>query len=85
MLYIKSFIGVSLYAKFNSVLKSIVPEYLNPRWPQDSILSVILKVPLCVFWYAESYYGIILLFDFPKYFKFKMATRLQLEKSEHFN
>ena len=48
-------------------------------------LNVILKVSLWVFWYAESYYGVILHFDFPKYFKFKMATRLQLEKSEHFS
>ena len=67
------------------ILYSIVPEYLNLRWRQDAILRVLLKVPLLVFWYAESYYGVILHFDFPKYFKFKMANRLQLEKSEHFN
>ena len=92
MLYIKSFIGVSWYTckiLFCVVLflYSIVPEYLNPRWPKDAILRVILKVPLWVFLCAdlESYYGVILHFDFPKYFKIKMAIRLQHEKSEHFN
>ena len=44
-----------------------------------------LERPLFVFWYAESYYGVILHFDFPKYFKLQMATKLQLEQSEHFN
>ena len=72
------FLGMQ-YSILVLFLYFIVPEYLNPRWPQDAILRVILTVPLWVFWYAESYYGVILHFDFPEYFKFKMATRLQLK------
>ena len=65
--------GVTFVFYCTRIFKSKIPSGLHPAASLKYLYGP-------VFWYAESY-GVILLFDFSRYFKFKMATRLQLVHS----